>query len=51
MVIFKLLCGCVFCFWFRGVTQLNFLNFIGSASKTARFGANIFNKELINNSI
>ena len=47
MAAFKSLCGCVFSFCFRGVTQLNSSNPIGSASKTARFGASVFVKELI----
>ena len=42
MAVFKSLCGCVFSFCFRGVTQLNSSNPIGSASKTARFGASVF---------
>ena len=41
---------CVFLL-FRGVTQLNSSNPIGSASKTARFGASVFVKELIKDSI
>ena len=36
MAVFKSLCGCVCSFCFRGVTQLNSSNPIGSASKTAR---------------
>ena len=51
MAVFKSLCGCVFSFCFRGVTQLNSSNPIGSASKTARFGASVFVKELIKDSI
>ena len=41
----------MFSFCFRGVTQLNSSNPIGSASKTARFGASVFVKELIKDSI
>ena len=31
---------------FKGIMKINSLNAIGSASKTARFGASIFVKEL-----
>ena len=41
----------MFSFCFRGVTQLNSSNPIGSASKTARFGASVFVKELIKDCI
>ena len=41
----------MFSFCFRGVAQLNSSNPIGSASKTARFGASVFVKELIKDSI
>ena len=45
--------GCLFsiCFCFKGVTQVNSSNPIGSASKTARFGASVFVKELKKDSI
>ena len=38
--------GCLFSICFKGVTQGNSSNPIGSASKTARFGASVFVKEL-----
>ena len=37
--------GCLFSICFKGVTQVNSSNPIGSASKTARFGASVFVKE------
>ena len=39
--------GCLFLICFKGVMQGNSSNAIGSVSKTARFGASVFVKELI----